>query len=121
MFDKFKNMFALTLTDIAWNWFELIMDNTHNMYTLKENSLKASIHEESFLKTVYILVNTKFNHTKHDIEEFSYDLKDLGKMIVVSDKQVLDHFKEAFPINIEAQLPEIDDIDIEIGKARVLV
>ena len=53
-----------------------------------------------FLIAMYI----KFNHTKHDMEQFTYNLKVLGKMIGLSNKQVLEHFKEALPPKIEAQL-----------------
>ena len=63
----------------------------------------------------------KFDHTKHDIEQFAYDLKVLGKMIEMSDEQVYEYFKETFPAQIEAQLLEIEDIDVASGKARVLV
>ena len=40
MLDEFKNMFALTLTDIAWNWFEPKVNNTHDIPTLKEKIIK---------------------------------------------------------------------------------
>ena len=33
------------------------------------------------------LQNMKFDHTKHDIEQFTYDLKVLGKMIDMSDSR----------------------------------
>ena len=39
-------------------------------------------------------------------------------MIDMSDKQVLENFKQAFPPKIEAQLLEIDDIDEAIGETR---
>ena len=39
--DEFKNMFALTLTDIEWNWFESIMNNIPDMPTLKEDFMKG--------------------------------------------------------------------------------
>ena len=39
----------------------------------------------------------------------------------MSDKQVLEHIKEAFPTKIEAQILEKEDIDVAIGKARILV
>ena len=39
----------------------------------------------------------------------------------MSDKQVLEHFKEAFPPRIETQLFEVDNIDITTGKTRVLI
>ena len=42
-------------------------------------------------------------------------------MIGMSDKQVLEHFKETLLPNKEAQLFEIHDINIAIGKARVLI
>ena len=37
------------------------------------------------------------------------------------DVQIWKHFKEAFPQNIEAQLPEINDTDIAVGKTRALI
>ena len=50
-----------------------------------------------------------FDSTKHDIEQFTYDLKILVKMSMVDD-QILQHFKKAFI-----------DIDKAISKARVLI
>ena len=46
----------------------------------------------------------KFDHTKHDIEQFAHDLKVLGKMTGMSNEQVLEHFTKVFPSNIEIQL-----------------
>ena len=39
----------------------------------------------------------KFDHTKHDIELFTCDLKVLEKITGMSEEQVLEHFKESFP------------------------
>ena len=39
----------------------------------------------------------KFVHNKHNVEQFAHDLKPLGKMIVMSGEQVLEHFREVFP------------------------
>ena len=36
----------------------------------------------------------KFDHNKHDVTHFAYDLKVLGKM---SDEHILEHFEEGFP------------------------
>ena len=64
----------------------------------------------------------KFDLNKHGIEQFQYDLKVLGKMIRMSHKQILDHFKGVFqPKKIDVQLLEIADTDVAIWKAKVLV
>ena len=42
-FDKFRNMFPLTLTEIKWNWFEPIMNNIQDMPTMKEKFKKRLI------------------------------------------------------------------------------
>ena len=42
-------------------------------------------------------------------------------MISMPDEQVLECFKEAFPPKAEAQLLEIDVINLAIGKMRVLI
>ena len=39
-FDDDKNMFALTLTYIAWNWFEPLMNTIQDMPTLNKKSTK---------------------------------------------------------------------------------
>ena len=39
-YDKFKTMVTLTLTDIAWKWFETIMNGIQDMASLKEKFLK---------------------------------------------------------------------------------
>ena len=63
----------------------------------------------------------KHDHTKHDIEQISYDLKELGKIIGTSDDQILEHFKESLPPKTESQLSEIDDTDTALVKSRALV
>ena len=63
----------------------------------------------------------KFDHTKHEVEHFSYDLKVLGTMIGTSDGMILDHFKESVLQQRESQLLEIDDTDATIVIARILV
>ena len=47
------------------------------------------------------LHNNKSDHI-HDVEQFAHDLKVLHKIIGMSDEQILEHFKEAFPTKIEA-------------------
>ena len=57
----------------------------------------------------------KFSCTEHGMEQFAYDLNHLGMMISMSDEQVLVHCKDAFPLNIQTQMLEIDDMDIAVG------
>ena len=61
------------------------------------------------------------NHTKHDIKLFVYELKVLGKMTEISDDQVLESLKGAFPAKIGVQLFGREDGDIAISKARMFV
>ena len=61
------------MTDIAWDWFEPIMNGIQNM---------SSSWGQTQRKQTYILVQCKKNHTKHDIEQ-----------IGVSDDEILVHFK----------------------------
>ena len=42
-------------------------------------------------------------------------------MIGITDKQMLQYFKEMFPPKIEAQLPEIEDIDVAKVKTKFLM
>ena len=63
----------------------------------------------------------KFDHTKHDIKLFLNYLNVLDELIGMSDEQILGHFKDMFPANIEWQLLEIEDKDVAIDKAKVLV
>ena len=42
--------------------------------------------------------NMKFNYPKHDVEQFGYDKKVFGKMIGMSDEQILEHFRELFTL-----------------------
>ena len=65
--------------------------------------------------------NMKFDHNKHEVEQLTSDCKVLWKMTGMSHKQVLEHFKEAFPPKIEAESLKVGDTDIAIGKARVPV
>ena len=59
----------------------------------------------------------KCDHSKHVLVWFAYNLKILHMIIGMSDGQDLEHFKDAFPPNIEAQLLQIGDMDTEIGHA----
>ena len=56
----------------------------------------------------------KFYHNKKDAKHSEYHLKVLGKMIGISDEQVLEHFEKDFPSKIKAQLLEIEDTDAAI-------
>ena len=47
----------------------------------------------------------------------AYNLKVLGKMMEIIDKQILDHFKESFQSKKEVQLFENKGIDIVKEKA----
>ena len=38
----------------------------------------------------------------HDLEQFAYDLKVLGKMIGMSDEQIPEHFRESFPSKLKS-------------------
>ena len=51
MFDEFKSMFALTLTDITWNWFEPIMNNIPDILVSK-NEMLPSLPEASIVYLV---------------------------------------------------------------------
>ena len=62
----------------------------------------------------------KFDQNKHDIEQFVYDLTVLGKMIGVSDEQILLHFKESFLPKLGVQLLESEYIATALIKAQVL-
>ena len=61
-------MFALSLTDIAWNQFEPIMNGIQYMekFIKRLNSWGLAQSEWHSMK---------FYHTKHDVEQFVYDLK----------------------------------------------
>ena len=58
----------------------------------------------------------KFDDSKHDVEQFAHYLKGLGKMVGMSNEQVLEDFKVAIPPKIKGQLLGIDDNNVEIGK-----
>ena len=42
-FHEFKNMFVLTQTDTAWNWFDSIIDTIPDMAVLKEKFMRSFI------------------------------------------------------------------------------
>ena len=63
----------------------------------------------------------KFNHNKHDVEQSAYDIKVLGKIISMINEQILEDLKESFQTKIKAQLREIGDTDVTIGKADFLI
>ena len=45
----------------------------------------------------------KSSNNKHDVEEFTYDLKPREKIIRISDKQILEDFNKLFSSKIESQ------------------
>ena len=63
----------------------------------------------------------KFDHTKHNIKQLTCDLKFLGEMIGMADKQVLEHLKDRFLPNNWGKFLETKNMDLAIGKARALV
>ena len=68
------------------------------------------------MRAVYILIKHEISSHQHDIELFACGQKVIHKMIGMSNEQVLEHFKEAFPPWVKAHLLETDGIDIEIGR-----
>ena len=50
-----------------------------------------------WVRVINTLPNIKSIHNNYDVEQFAYDLKVLGKMIGMSDIQILEHFKESSP------------------------
>ena len=63
----------------------------------------------------------KCDHNQHDVKQFAYGSKCLGKVLGLSDEQLLKHCKEAFPLKIEAYLLEINNIHVAIWKVIVLI
>ena len=63
----------------------------------------------------------KFNHNKHNAEQFAYDIKLLGKIIGILHEQVSEHFQQMFPPKHKAQLFEAETIDMAIVKRRAPV
>ena len=116
-------IYTITLTDIAWNWYEPIMNDIQDMPTWREKKLwKDSIHGDSPYKTnIHIDKTWSLITLNSNVEQFVYGLKVLGTGIGMSDEQLVGLFKEAFPAKIEAMLSEIDSIDKVIGNARVLI
>ena len=62
----------------------------------------------------------KFDYTKHDIEQCAIDLKVLGKVIDMSDNQILKNVKGSSLIKVESQWLEMCDTNAVILKARYL-
>ena len=71
-------MFALKLTDIVWN----------TRYGQLERKVDEKIHLLDIREQCTYWHCMRFDHTKHDIEQFAYDLRILGKVIGMSDEQV---------------------------------
>ena len=68
-FDEFKNMFALALTDIAWNWLEPFINNIQDMPILKDKIINRFNSWGQILQELCTYwQNMKFNHMKHDIK-----------------------------------------------------
>ena len=63
----------------------------------------------------------KYSCTKHDVEQPAYDLRVLSNRTNISKDYMLEHFSKAFPPAKEAWLPMINDVQIAMGKARVLL
>ena len=80
--------------DVAWAYYE---------YYTWQFPFKRKVYEIALFfgtnieRAAYIFANKTFDHDKHEIEQFTYNVHALGKMKGMSDEQVLEHFKEAFP------------------------
>ena len=75
-------MFPLTLTAIAKNYFKLIINSIQDIASVREKFLKrfnslGQFHREQCTNWH----NMKFDHTKHEVEQFAYGLKVLGKIL----------------------------------------
>ena len=97
-FQEIKNIFVLRLKDLTWNWFEPIINNIQDMASLKDTFIKRiNLWGQTLQQQCTYWQKMKFHHSKHDVEQFVHDfIKVLHKIIVMSDEQVLEHFKEVF-------------------------
>ena len=59
------------------------------------------------------------DHAKHDIEDIAYDIKELVRILGMSDDQILAHSNESSPSKIKSLLLEI--ADAILLKVRFLV
>ena len=64
-------MFIMTLTNIAWNWFEPIMNGIQDMASLNEPFPKIfnSWGQTQRQQGTY-LYNMKFDHAKHHVKHY---------------------------------------------------
>ena len=70
------------------------MNIISDMACLKEiNHEKIQFMETNHDKHYIYWHSMKFDQTKHNADQFAYDLKISDKMIDVSDEQVLEHFR----------------------------
>ena len=87
----------MTLTDIAWIdliWY--VINSIQYIASLNREFLNwfnpwRQVQREQWT----YWQNMEFDHTKHDIEQFACDLKEIGEIIGMSDDQILEHFKES--------------------------
>ena len=75
-----KNIFSIAVTDIFWNYFNLVVDGTQDMARYKEKFLKRFNSWGHILREQCTYwQNMKFYYSNHDKKQFAHDLKILGK------------------------------------------
>ena len=82
-------MFTLTLTDIAWNWFEPNMNGIQSIASLKKFLKRLNYLRQTQREQHIYWHSMRIDYNKHDVEQFTHDLKVLEKLIGMSDNQIL--------------------------------
>ena len=114
--------FGNTLAGDAYQWHQDDLGDVADVATLKQKFLQRfnpwGQTTKEWTKAWHAL---SFNSTKSTVEKFKREVQLLGKMLNMTDPQILDKYKEAFPAYIESQLVGLDTLQAAHTKAKTLV
>ena len=116
----FIKMFAHTLTGYASQWYDGIKDNITTLEQLRNEFLSFfNVWGRTDKELWKSWAKMTFDPKDH-VERYADDVKSLGAMLDVTDKQMKGKFRESFPKQVEAALTPLEDWEELVTRARTL-
>ena len=120
-FAEQKNMFKMLMVGIANIWFQETGTLAVDLDDLGEKFLtRFNKHGRTHKQQIKSWNKLTYTPGSEEIEKFAEEVKFLGKLLQMTDEQILVKFKESMPNNIEAQLININTWDDTFKLAKSL-
>ena len=106
----------------AYHWFQTIRHTITNTNDIQIAFLKKFNKWGDTERDLHHVWNKlTFNADQYTVQEFAQELDLLAALIGATNAQIIDKFKECFPLEIESQLLDINNLDQLVTKANQLV